>query len=312
MPNTIAGVGGGMMYIASFVCVSVYFMSKRPLATSFSSCGSSAGTFFFGFLYRISIDHYGWRGALFIFSGLMLNGVVCGALFRPFSVRSCTEKVVISSVYDTETDCLLKKNEHIKDNDCQFLATVTDLAMSRQTISKLSHSDTCTSNFSELSDASQSDYSDYDNISNDCEFTEGSEKIPNDFKFHSSFGERKAPTLDHIHVKYILDKDIAVDGICDVRVTASLGHTHRKIQDECTSNSSSATNQSNVSTQDLSNEIRRRSKIGSIVGVVLGTTNLHLFKNWKFVLFGISTFLYCFGYGIPFVLLPDMAEINGK
>ena len=90
-----------MMYIASFVCVSAYFVSKRPLATSISSCGSSAGTFLFGFLYRLCIDYYGWRGALVVFSGLMLNGVVCGVLFRPFTAKPAPDVIELDVLEET-------------------------------------------------------------------------------------------------------------------------------------------------------------------------------------------------------------------
>ena len=93
-----------MMYIASFVCVSAYFVSKRPLATSISSCGSSAGTFLFGFLYRLCIDYYGWRGALVVFSGLMLNGVVCGVLFRPFTAKPAPDAMELNMIEETDKE----------------------------------------------------------------------------------------------------------------------------------------------------------------------------------------------------------------
>ena len=93
------------MYIGCFVCVSVYFESRRPLATTISSCGSSVGTFLFGFLYRVSIEYYGWRGALMLLSGLMLNGVVCGTIFRPLAEyadsRNLEHKL---SIYYTESE----------------------------------------------------------------------------------------------------------------------------------------------------------------------------------------------------------------
>ena len=59
-------------------------------------------------------------------------------------------------------------------------------------------------------------------------------------------------------------------------------------------------------------KVGKRSRLKSLISLVLGTTDLKIFTEWTFVLYGISTFLYCFGYGIPFVLLPDMAERNGK
>ena len=32
---------------------------------------------------RLLLDHYGWQGGYWIISGIILNGVVCGAIFRP-------------------------------------------------------------------------------------------------------------------------------------------------------------------------------------------------------------------------------------
>ena len=46
-------------------------------------CGSGLGAFIFNPFSKFLIDEYGWRGAILIEAGIILNCVLCGALFRP-------------------------------------------------------------------------------------------------------------------------------------------------------------------------------------------------------------------------------------
>ena len=66
--------------------VGFYFNKRRALATGIAVCGSGIGAFVFSPLTETTIRAYGWRGALMILSGVCLNGMVSGALFR--SVQS--------------------------------------------------------------------------------------------------------------------------------------------------------------------------------------------------------------------------------
>lgn len=63
--------------------VTCYFEKKRSLATGIAVCGSGLGTFLFAPLIEYLIAEYGWRGAMLIIAGLVLNCAVLGALFRP-------------------------------------------------------------------------------------------------------------------------------------------------------------------------------------------------------------------------------------
>lgn len=45
--------------------------------------GSGLGTFTYAYLTNYLILQYDWRGTILILSGILLNGVVCGVLFRP-------------------------------------------------------------------------------------------------------------------------------------------------------------------------------------------------------------------------------------
>ena len=78
-----AGVGFGLMYLCAYVMIGHFFEKKRALATGMASCGSGVGTFVFAPLTNYLINEYTWTGAMWILAGIVLNGVVCGAIFRP-------------------------------------------------------------------------------------------------------------------------------------------------------------------------------------------------------------------------------------
>jgi len=80
------GLGLGLMYLPSIVVVSCYFEKRRSLAIGLSLCGAGVGTFVFAPLTQLLIDEYGWRGAILIEAGILLNGLVCGAILRPLTV----------------------------------------------------------------------------------------------------------------------------------------------------------------------------------------------------------------------------------
>lgn len=67
----------------AIVSVSTYFEAKRSLATGIAVCGSGFGTFVFAPLTEHLIGSYGWRGALLIIGGIVLNCIIFGAMFRP-------------------------------------------------------------------------------------------------------------------------------------------------------------------------------------------------------------------------------------
>ncbi|KAL0275555.1 UNVERIFIED_CONTAM: hypothetical protein PYX00_003373 [Menopon gallinae] len=79
----MGGVGFGLIYLPSVVCVGYYFETKRSLATGIAVCGSGVGTFAFSPFARILLEQYGWRGANLILAGIILNCAVFGALMKP-------------------------------------------------------------------------------------------------------------------------------------------------------------------------------------------------------------------------------------
>lgn len=77
------GLGLGFAYLPAIVAVSFYFEKRRSLATGLAVCGSGFGTFIFAPLTQMLLDEYGWKGTVLIETGLLLNCIPCGAVFRP-------------------------------------------------------------------------------------------------------------------------------------------------------------------------------------------------------------------------------------
>ena len=81
------GVGFGMMYLPAIVMVGFYFEKKRAFATGIAVCGSAIGGVCIAPLVDCLLSEYGWRGTSWILAGIVFNGIVCGALFRPLELN---------------------------------------------------------------------------------------------------------------------------------------------------------------------------------------------------------------------------------
>lgn len=90
--SNFTGIGFGLMYLPAIVMVGFYFEKRRALATGISVCGSGIGGFVFAPLCRMIIDQYAWKGAVIIVAGIVLNGVVVAALFRPLEAGAYPPK----------------------------------------------------------------------------------------------------------------------------------------------------------------------------------------------------------------------------
>jgi hypothetical protein len=71
------------MYLPAIVCVTCYFEKKRAFATGIAVSGSGIGNAAFAFLFEWLIHASGWKGAMLVASGIILNCCAAGTLFRP-------------------------------------------------------------------------------------------------------------------------------------------------------------------------------------------------------------------------------------
>lgn len=90
--GVIGGIGFCMMFIPSIIVVGLYFCRKRALATGIAMSGSGVGTFVYAYLSEALLSEYNWRGTVLIMAGILLNCVVCAALFRPLSSEAVKGK----------------------------------------------------------------------------------------------------------------------------------------------------------------------------------------------------------------------------
>ncbi|XP_019628478.1 PREDICTED: monocarboxylate transporter 13-like [Branchiostoma belcheri] len=79
----ITGLGFSFMYTPCITMVGRYFKKRRALANGLGLSGAGVGTFAFPPVFQLLIDHYGWRGSLFVVAGVALQGCIFGALLRP-------------------------------------------------------------------------------------------------------------------------------------------------------------------------------------------------------------------------------------
>lgn len=79
----IGGFGISLPYFNSLKIVTDYFDKRLALASGIAECGAGLGTLIFAPLTEYLVTQFGWRGTLLILSGIVLNIVVCGALYQP-------------------------------------------------------------------------------------------------------------------------------------------------------------------------------------------------------------------------------------
>ena len=98
--------------------VTCYFEKKRAFATGIAVCGSGLGSAILAPLIEWLINIYGWKGAMLIISGLILNCCVCGALFRPIEYIKIQEDNLDKKIVKKTTKKVKETNSKAKPNNC--------------------------------------------------------------------------------------------------------------------------------------------------------------------------------------------------
>ncbi|XP_078669474.1 monocarboxylate transporter 2-like [Branchiostoma floridae x Branchiostoma belcheri] len=77
------GLGYALTLSSATAIVGQYFTKRRAMANSLTVVGASVASMSFPPLFQYLMDEFGWKGALLIIGGMMLNMIVAGALIRP-------------------------------------------------------------------------------------------------------------------------------------------------------------------------------------------------------------------------------------
>ncbi|KAJ2939778.1 hypothetical protein O0L34_g17968 [Tuta absoluta] len=78
----MAGLGMGLLYVTAVVSIAYWFDKRRNLAVGLGSCGVGFGTFIYAPLTAYFLENWGWRSAILLLAGTVINVCVCGAVMR--------------------------------------------------------------------------------------------------------------------------------------------------------------------------------------------------------------------------------------
>ncbi|XP_022698980.1 uncharacterized protein LOC111266085 [Varroa jacobsoni] len=126
--GVVTGLGLGFMYLPAIVSVAMYFERRRAFATGIAVCGSGCGTFVLAPVIEFLVNYYGWRGALIITAGMLLQCAVFGALMRPPSYdqqlmvggKSIAERATDPMLGDVDNNTALYPNENFTSSQHQI------------------------------------------------------------------------------------------------------------------------------------------------------------------------------------------------
>ena len=114
----LSGAGLGLLYLPSIVTVGHYFKKKRALATGIAVCGSGVGGFVFAPLSEYLIEQYTWKGAMWIISAIVLNGIPIAFLLRPLEgTENKSQRMKVNKNKSSECGERLLGNGTVEEKD---------------------------------------------------------------------------------------------------------------------------------------------------------------------------------------------------
>ncbi|XP_052104108.1 monocarboxylate transporter 13-like [Mytilus californianus] len=106
--SIISGLGNALTYVTGVVAIDAYFDKKKSIAVSIATTGISLSRIIFPSTVEFLLSKYGFSDAMMIFSAILLNFVVCGAVVFP--QRLVSQEVVSSKTEKLEKDMAFCKN----------------------------------------------------------------------------------------------------------------------------------------------------------------------------------------------------------
>ena len=111
----------------AILMVQYYFDKRRPLAAGLSLMGHGLGTFIILPILHLLVEYYGWRGAMLLHSGLVLQNLLLSALYRPFDLNSIDNED--SAVVRTNTKETNLESENMISKIIAFIKTLWDFSL---------------------------------------------------------------------------------------------------------------------------------------------------------------------------------------
>lgn len=269
------GTGFGLMYLPAIVMVGYYFDKRRALATGIAVCGSGIGSFLFAPLSEYLLSKYSWKGAMWILSGISLNGIVFSALFRPLEYADTSVELIETCDEEVEVD---NKNKPIYNPLLQKIKGTPENSMYR----------------SKSLEA--------------CNKENGGVKDSDIARLgHSLFLDAEPRSRKHAKGRHVLHplerKDIFYSGsVQRLPEYTAAGNEENFVRSMLKLN------------HDLSDEADTgsvKSKKVSWLKLFTDTFDFSLLKSPTFVIYGLSCFLCMIGFFVPFIYIPDIAVKNG-
>nr|XP_022325657.1 monocarboxylate transporter 9-like isoform X2 [Crassostrea virginica] len=283
--GVIGGIGFCMMFIPGIIVVGLYFSRKRALATGIAMSGSGVGTFVYAYLCEALLSEFSWRGTILIMAGILLNCVVCAALFRPLSTEAEKRK--------------RRKRKESKMYDC------------------VKCMDSAESSSTDLSTKSKDVYLDIDvrrngpSLFNSTSALESKTPARYSFIENSGTAVRQAKRLySSAHALNRLDtihrhtyKPFNPLARRDIFYSGSIRNIPKSFTSSETSRSTGELSEFEIDVKEIETHCSCFQKLG-------GTVDFTLFKNSKFTLLLLCMVLWT-AHSITLTFLPDMAVANG-
>lgn len=260
--------------------VTFYFEKKRAFATGLAVCGSGLGTFIFAPVSQFLVDEYGWKGAVLIEAGILLNCCVFGLLFRPLTVDSSRKPL---AEQQDEIQMMPVNGTHVEDAISPVHKNLTHLMDSNGSRARAQTVSSVISLPREVA---------LMNGSSDSPADHSIRAFSSDMWLHK-FDEDK-PKNHHLTVSPMARKDAFYSGSL---LNIPLYRSNPALY-----------NRSILSLAEESDESREGSKCHPLTKCCRQSLHhLTLLKDPIFLLFTISNFLTSLGFCVPYIYLPDLA-----
>lgn len=275
------GGGYGMMVTAAWVIIRDYFGHQPGIANTLFWCGFPVGVFIMSLIIRALYISFSYFGIFIVSSAIMMNGIVCGLLFRPVVDVKMKGVMRETSVYEQMNNTV--DNVRYTPN-----GAVPDKAPDTSVPPKIE----------------QNEPTDTESIK------------PKDPKTYKSV-EGPSETM----VVSTLEKSWKFDDTClyESEDENEIGNKTEEIRDKEVEGPKESVNAAPDDVADEPDALTREpspeqlAPVGpTLLDVLTGVSEAKHLCNWRLILFLLACIVYSLGYGIPYCFLIDVARYHGK